>query len=78
MCFDIFEESDGNLLVNELQTWFGSYNPSQMYIDGIPGRYITHDDVWRFERGLFNIRGSITLRIVDAINSYIKQKEGNG
>jgi hypothetical protein len=68
MCFDIFENSKGDLLVNELQTWFGSYNPSQMYINNVPGRYLKQYNSWIFEPGLFNIHGSILLRIVDMIS----------
>lgn len=40
MCCDIFSSGDGPWMVNELQTWFGSYNNSQMYLDGVPGRYV--------------------------------------
>lgn len=67
MCFDIFEDKDSNLLVNELQTWFGSYNPSQMYINGVPGRYRKVENHWIFEPGLFNIYGSMVIRIADFI-----------
>jgi glutathione synthase/RimK-type ligase-like ATP-grasp enzyme len=69
MCFDVFETTDGRFLVNELQTWFGSYNPSQMYIDGVPGRYRRIDGKWRFEPGLYNEHGSLALRLVEAISS---------
>lgn len=75
MCFDIFEDKDGHYLVNELQTWFGSFDPSQMYLDGIPGRYVRDGHTWKFEPGFFNIYGSVTLRIVDALNRvYRKEK----
>jgi hypothetical protein len=77
MSFDVFENIDGELMINELQTWFGSYNPSQMYTDdGIPGRYIKTEGEWSFEPGLFNVNGSVLLRIVDFISSIeqIKQK----
>lgn len=35
MCFDVFLSAEGRWLVNELQAAFGSYNPSQMYVDTI-------------------------------------------
>lgn len=71
MCFDVFKDQDDRYLVNELQTWFGSYNPSQMYIDEVPGRYIKINGKWVFESGLFNETQSIPLRLVEYINSTI-------
>lgn len=71
MCFDVFLDNDTKeLLINELQTWFGSFNPSQMYLNGIPGRYFYVDGEWHFEQGLFNEHQSIKLRIVDIINIF--------
>lgn len=67
MCFDIFEDKHGNFYVNELQTWFGSYNPSQMYIDGTPGRLVYIDNQYLFEEGLFNHNQSLALRVVDML-----------
>jgi glutathione synthase/RimK-type ligase-like ATP-grasp enzyme len=69
MCFDIFEDKQGGFYVNELQTWFGSYNPSQMYIDGIPGRFVYKDNKYLFEEGLFNHNQSLILRLVDMLNN---------
>jgi glutathione synthase/RimK-type ligase-like ATP-grasp enzyme len=75
MCFDIFENNQGDFLVNELQTWFGSFNPSQMYLeDGTPGRYRKLNGNWVFEAGLFNIYGNMLLRLVDFI-SFIQQEK---
>jgi hypothetical protein len=68
MCFDIFEDSYGNFYVNELQTWFGSYNPSQMYIGNVPGRFLYSDGKYIFQEGLFNHHQSISLRIIDFLN----------
>ncbi|WP_125780848.1 ATP-grasp domain-containing protein [Pseudoalteromonas rubra] len=39
MAVDILETKEGKLYINELQTIFGSYLPSQMYINGKPGMY---------------------------------------
>lgn len=60
---DIFETNDGEYYVNELQTIFGSYDNSQMYIDGVPGRYIKVNNKWKFEEGYFNQNGSQNLRV---------------
>lgn len=68
MCFDVFESPKGEILVNELQTWFGSYNPSQMYVDGVPGRLHFDRGVYKFHPGLFNHNQSVSLRLVDLLN----------
>jgi len=68
MCFDIFENKQGQFLVNELQTWFGSYDPTEMYVDNIPGRYCRLDGKWIFEPGFYNIYGSILLRLTHMIS----------
>lgn len=63
MAVDIFETTDGKYYVNECQSMFGSYNNSQMYIDGKPGRYIYNDGNYIFEEGYFNLYGSCLLRV---------------
>lgn len=70
MCFDVFEDGSGNYLVNELQTWFGSYNPSQMYVNGVPGRIVRISGAWVFQEGLFNGFSSLALRMVDFVNNH--------
>lgn len=75
MCFDIFQNKQGEYLVNELQTWFGSYDPTEMYVDNIPGRYYRNGKEWIFEPGMFNVHGSMALRMVDLINELQKAKE---
>jgi glutathione synthase/RimK-type ligase-like ATP-grasp enzyme len=60
---DIFEDPNGNYLVNELQAFWGSKNPHQMIINGEPGRYILKDGKWTFEKGNFNTNNSYDLRI---------------
>lgn len=70
MCFDVFQDNRGQYLINEMQTWFGSYNPSQMYIDGVPGRYRKNNGEWRFEEGLFNDIQSAPLRLLAYINKF--------
>lgn len=71
MDIDIFEDKAGEFYVNELQTIFGSYNPSQMYINGKPGRYKNINGEWVFEEGYFNQNYSCNLRVED----FIKQLE---
>jgi glutathione synthase/RimK-type ligase-like ATP-grasp enzyme len=75
MCFDIFVTQDGRYLVNELQTWFGSYDPSQMYLNGIPGRYVYSAHEWRFESGFFNVNNSMTLRLATYLNSFFENEK---
>jgi hypothetical protein len=60
---DVFELKDGNYLVNELQCFFGSKNPHQMIVDGIPGRFIQRNGTWDFEEGIFNANNSFDLRL---------------
>lgn len=67
MNVDVFETKDGKFYVNELQTIFGSYDNSQMYIDGKPGRYRYINNEWVFEEGYFNQNGSMNLRVEDFI-----------
>ncbi|HOW51891.1 MAG TPA: hypothetical protein PLV42_07595 [bacterium] len=63
MCVDIFETADGKYFINELQSIFGSYNDSQMYIDGVPGRLTLKGREFAFEEGKFNRFGSYLLRV---------------
>ena len=65
MCVDVFEDPAGQYYVNELQSVFSSYNPSQMYVEGKPGRfqYNASADLWEFEEGVFNQNGSNNLRV---------------
>lgn len=73
MDVDIFETKDGKYYVNELQTIFGSYDASQMYIDGKPGRFKFINNRWEFEEGYFNQNYSCNLRVQDFVK--ILQKE---
>jgi glutathione synthase/RimK-type ligase-like ATP-grasp enzyme len=63
MAVDIFETKDGKYLVNELQSLFGSYLDSQMYIDSTPGRFKHINNKYIFEEGEFNKYGSYLLRV---------------
>ncbi len=67
MDMDVFETSDGRFLVNELQAVFGSFDSSQMYIDGAPGRYRRVDGRFVFEGGRFCWNACCNLRIEDLL-----------
>jgi len=63
MAADIFETIDDRFLVNELQSIFGSYNNSQLYVNGVSGRYVYNNGNFVFEEGVFNQNGSYLLRV---------------
>lgn len=72
MDVDVFETVDGKYYINELQTLFGSFDNSQMYVDGKPGRLKRIDGEWVFEEGYFNLNQSMNLRVehfVDILKS---------
>lgn len=75
MNIDIFETEHGKYYVNELQSLFGSYNNSQMYIDGKPGRFLYIDDKWVFEEGFFNQNASMNLRVLDFVKILEEKNE---
>ena len=63
MALDVFETVDNQFCINEIQSIFGSYDDSQMYINGRPGRYVYMDGNFIFEEGRFNRHGSYLLRV---------------
>jgi len=63
LALDVFETTDNRFVINEIQSLFGSYNDSQMYIDGVPGRFRYIDGKYVFEEGKFNTFGSYLLRV---------------
>lgn len=65
---DILVDKEGNYYINELQCFWGSKNPHQMILDGIPGRYIFKDGNWVFEEGTFNSNNSYDLRVEHVLN----------
>jgi hypothetical protein len=85
MALDVFETQEGTFLINELQSIFGSYNESQMYINGKPGRYRLIDDKFVFQPGYFNRHASQLLRVKHflellkaAPNKTVKLVSGSG
>jgi len=69
---DVFEKSDGDLLINEMQCIFGQSDPYQMLVDGKPGRYCYKNEKWWFEPGDFNTNECYDLRLRTAIELYNK------
>lgn len=72
VALDIFETLDGQFYVNEIQPIIGAIAPSQMYIDGIPGRYKFINDEFVFEEGEFCKNQCWDLRI-EAFLEQIKE-----
>jgi hypothetical protein len=73
MDVDVFETPDGRLLVNELQTVFGtSTSVDQMRKDGVPGRMarLAESGSWVFEPGDFARNACANERIRDALNRH--------
>lgn len=75
MSVDIFETENDEYLINELQTHFGAYDRPQMYIDGIPGRYVLKKGTFVFEEGEFNKFFNNLLRVEHFIELLIKSKD---
>lgn len=69
MAIDIFETQEGAFVINELQALFGSYNPSQMYIEGKPGKLIREGEKWVFVEGYYNRHGSYLARVESFVKS---------
>ena len=65
MDVDILQSQEGRFYVNELQTFFGTKDTTQMYIEGKPGRflYVEERDFWEFEGGRFGINACCNLRV---------------
>ena len=77
MDVDIFETEDGRYLINELQSLFLSKNESQMYISGVPGRFIYNGKKFVFEKGYFNRHGSYLLRVKHFVKILEAQAKGD-
>tara|TARA_Y100001956_G_C4126044_1_gene190121 strand:- start:2478 stop:3464 length:987 start_codon:yes stop_codon:yes gene_type:complete len=63
MAVDFLETNDGQFYVNEMQTCFGASNPSQMYIDDKPCRYLWNGNEFELEYGYFCENGCSNLRV---------------
>ncbi|MFW5887031.1 MAG: ATP-grasp domain-containing protein [Bacteroidota bacterium] len=60
---DLFYNKTRGYLVNELQCFWGSKNPHQMIMDGVPGRFVYQGGEWIFDEGSFNQNNSYDLRL---------------
>jgi glutathione synthase/RimK-type ligase-like ATP-grasp enzyme len=63
MAIDVFERSNEDILINEMQCIFGQSDPYQMKVNGKAGRYKYIGNKWKFEEGDFNGNESYNLRI---------------
>lgn len=72
VAIDIFEDSKGDYLVNEIQCIFGQSDPYQMLVNNTPGRYLKIDNKWIFEAGDFNSNESFDLRLSTVIENINK------
>ena len=72
MAVDVFETSDGRLLVNELQTVFGaSTSVHQLMVDGEPGRMVRSKEAgWEFEPGEFARNACANERLKDTLERF--------
>lgn len=62
MCFDIFEDQNGNYYINELQVLFGTSTEEQLIVGGEEGKYVFNNG-WRFIPGHFARNGCNNLRV---------------
>lgn len=67
LSFDIFQTEDGRFLVNELQAWFGSSHPAQLYHQGVAGRYLRAGGAWVFQPGAFSQGRSLPLILAESL-----------
>ncbi|MBI9066033.1 MAG: hypothetical protein JEZ09_01995 [Salinivirgaceae bacterium] len=70
MAVDLFEDENGEYMINELQCIFGHVQDYICEKDGSPGRFIYKDDNWLFEKGMFNSNLSYDLRLKDVFALY--------
>ena len=76
VAIDIFETKDGEFLINEIQSIFGSYLPYQMKVKGKKGIYKYHNGEFVFYEGEFHQDASNRLRVEDFVN-ILKSKQKN-
>ena len=75
MNLDVFETTDGRLLVNEMQTVFGArYSVDQMRVDGVAGRMVRSASGWAFEAGDFARNACANARVLDALEVWARSQ----
>jgi len=67
VAIDLFEDTAGGYLVNEIQCVFGQSDPHQMLVDNVPGRYLWTGTSWEFQAGDFNRFECYLLRLDDLL-----------
>jgi len=76
MSIDLFEDSHGGYMVNELQTiWGHKADPVtgsfyRLAVNGVPGRYLFKNNQWVFEEGDYNTNESCDLRLDTALQLF--------
>lgn len=75
MAIDCFETSDGNYLINEMQTIFGHVQTHILEVNATPGRYLYRNDQWEFEAGNFNTNESYDLRLQHVLSMLHESKK---
>lgn len=71
---DVFIRPNGEILVNEIQPYFGQKDDRELLlIDGKPGR-LYYDKKWIFEEGKFCRNNMCNLRLNEMINEIKNQK----
>jgi glutathione synthase/RimK-type ligase-like ATP-grasp enzyme len=72
IAIDMFLTPDGRVLVNELQTVFGTgYSGSQLEIDGVEGRLLYQDGAFIFEPGEFSRNHCCNLRVQYVLDTIV-------
>lgn len=69
---DIFENSNEEYIINEIQCIFGQSDPYQMLVDGKPGRYRHINNNWLFENGDFASNACYDLRLDYVLSQMLK------
>lgn len=69
MSMDVFQTDDGKLYINEMQCMFGAYDTAQMYVNGVPGRFLrSPDGEFSFEEGRYCVNLCCNLRVKDLLS----------
>ena len=80
MDIDLFENLDGSLYVNELQTVFGaSYAVDQLRVNGISGRFTLNrqSKEWEFQPGDFARNACANARLDHLINHILPNRRSD-
>lgn len=67
MAVDLFEDGKGGYLINEMQTIFGHVQEYICELNGKPGRFVSRENKWEFQEGMFNTNLSYDLRLENVL-----------